>query len=117
MGLNIGIHVKRQREGYGEDGMNPKGTPDEIEADFFDFLDKKFPKGGYGGGWVDLKQGESYLFNGKPYYDFDVRMNGYGSNFQNNGYTMEQMWLAIAEYIFDHFSHMEGIEMQSYWSG
>lgn len=108
MGLNIGIRVEKQEEGYMIDGRNPKGSIKNIEKRFFDFLHKKFPLGGFGGGWVNLY---------KDGYDFDVRMFSYASLFQDNGYTQDEMYLAIAEFIFKEFSHIAGIKMQTYWSG
>lgn len=108
MGLNIGIEVKVQADGYGNYGNNPLGTIEEIEQSFFRFLKHKFPLGGYGSGWVHLRN---------DWYDFDVRMFDYGSEFEKRGYTMNQMWMAITEYIYSEFSHEHGIEMRTYWSG
>ena len=108
MGLNIGIEVKKQTEGYGYEGYNPKGTIKEIETRFFEFLNNKFPKGGFGEGWVNLDEDG---------YDFDVRMFRYGSEFEESGHKMDDMWLAITEFVYDNFSHVSGIEMTTYWSG
>lgn len=113
MGLNIGIEVSRQSEVYMCEGSNPRGTIEEIEQSFFRFLNHKFPLGGFGGGWVSLRKD----YKGIEKYDFDIRMFKYGSEFQENGYKMEQMWMAMTEYIYGEFSHMEGIEMRTYWSG
>lgn len=117
MGLNIAIYVKKQREGYGEEGRNPKGDNKQIEADFFDYLHKRFPDGGFGGGWAnESKGGSAWPFDGAPYYEFNVRMFRYGDEFEKTGHTMTEMWLAITEYIYENFSHMEGIQMQTSWS-
>lgn len=110
MGLNIGVEVKKQSEGWGEQGKNPQGTIQEIENRFFKFLRNKFPKGGFGGGWV------SYSETDKE-YDFDVKMISYGTKFVENGYHQDRMYLAIVEFIFGEFSHLEGIELKTYWSG
>lgn len=108
MGLNIGIEVLAQTEGYGEYGHNPKGSPEEIERRFFEFLNNKFPLGGFCGGWVH--------FDGKE-YDFDVRMSHYSGDFISHGYRENDMYLAITEFIYQEFSHMEGIKLRTYWSG
>ena len=107
MGLNIGVEVRKQAEGYMCEGSNPRGSIEEIEKDFFAFLSNRFPEGGFGGGWVSLKP------RGKEeWYDFDVRLFGYGKKVD-----VSAMYLAITEYIFSHFSHVDGIEMRTYWSG
>jgi len=108
MGLNIGIIVKKQTEGYGCDGYNPKGTISEIEKTFFDFLNKKFPKGGFGDGWVMMNEKE---------FDFDVRIFNYGNEIKNNGYELDDFYLAMTEFIYKNFSHLEGIQLRTYWSG
>lgn len=64
MGLNIGIQVLQQSEGWGNFGSNPIGSIEEVEQSFFRFLNHKFPKGGFGHGWVHLSKN----YNGKPYY-------------------------------------------------
>lgn len=109
MGLNIGITVKKQSEGYMQEGSNPKGTIKEIEDRFFEFLNKKFPLGGFGGGWVSFndKNGE---------YDFDVRMSSYSREFSEH-YPDADMYLAITEFIYREFSHHEGVNLKTYWSG
>lgn len=111
MGLNIGIHVKKQSEGYGNEGCNPKGSQEEIEDRFFEFLNNRFPKGGFGGGWVHTPMEE------KGVYDFDVRVFRYGSELEANGYKVKDMYLAITEFIYENFSHLEGIKLETYWSG
>lgn len=108
MGLNIGIYVKKQSEGYMQDGRNPKGTEKEIEERFFKFLNDKFPEGGFGHGWVNA--------HGKE-YDFDIRIFSYGNEIREHGYNQNDFYLAIVEFIFNEFSHIEGIEMRTYWSG
>ncbi len=118
MGLNIGIYVKAQPTGYGETGQNPQGTPQDVENQFFNFLGKRFPKGGFGGGWVSYsKGGSAWPFDGEPYWQFSVRMFQYGSLFEENGYEMENMWLAITEFVYQNFSHHNGIVLETYWSG
>lgn len=104
MGLNIGIEVKKQVEGYGYTGYNPKGTRAEIEERFFAFLDKKFPDDdGFGRGWVMFKEKEQK-------YDFDVRLA-----YDWNHYDCTPMFLAIAEFIYNEFSY-DGLEMRTYHS-
>lgn len=107
MGLNIGIEVKKQTEGYGNDGFNPKGTIEEIEKRFFDYLYDKYPLGGFSHGWVSERGGK---------YDFDLRMSKYGTIFKEN-YPEADIYLAITEFIYQEFSHIEGIDMRTYWSG
>lgn len=108
MGLNIGIEVRKQDEGYMQYGSNPKLEGDELEADFFAFLHTKFPDGGFGGGWVHLTK----RHKDEWWYDFDVRLFNYGEKVDSAA-----MYLAITEYIYKHFSHVDGIEMRTYWSG
>ena len=107
MGLNIGIEVKHQREGYGEYGHNPKLDLKDLEQEFFAHLRKRFPKGGYGGGWVSVDE---------DVYDFDVRMFQYGQVFEENGYAFDDMYSAIFDFVLKHFSDHE-IEARTYWSG
>lgn len=109
MGLNIGIEVKKQNDSWGCEGSNPHGTIEEIEERFFEFLHNKYPLGGFGRGWVSFD-------DKKQKYDFDVRMFKYSLEFSNN-YPDADMYLSIAEFIFKEFSHMEGVEMRTYWSG
>lgn len=108
MGLNIGIEVRKQPEEYMSHGCNPKGDLLDVEEGFFAFLHTKFPDGGFGKGWVSLRRER----DGAEWYDFDVRLFGYGSQIDS-----DTMYLAITEYIYQHFSHVEGIEMRTYWSG
>jgi len=110
MGLNIGIKVKEQDDTYGGEGSNPEGTIEEVEKRFYDFLNERFPKGGFGGGWVHYNTSTHV-------YDFDVRMFRYSLEFEDKGYELKDMWLAITEFIYGEFSHLEGIEMRTYWSG
>lgn len=110
MGLNIGIRVKKQIEGYMCEGYNPKGTIDEIEERFFNFLYNKFPKGGFGKGWVSFNEM-------KNEYDFDVSILKYGDLLNKNGYNQKDIYLAITDFIYQNFSHIEGINMTTYWSG
>jgi hypothetical protein len=109
MGLNIGIKVKKQQDGWGSEGRNPKGSIDDIEKYFSDFLYKKFPLGGFGNISVSYdKESEEYCF--------DVRMFKYSSEFDEN-YPDANIYLAITEYIYHEFSHIEGIKLKTYWSG
>lgn len=107
MGLNIGIEVKRQRDGYGDYGRNPELGSKDLEQEFFAHLRERFPKGGFGGGWVNV---------GKEVYDFDVRMFRWGSEFESSGYAITDMYSAIFEFVLKHFSYHE-IEARTYWSG
>jgi hypothetical protein len=95
MGLNIGVNVKRQEEGYMSSGCNPKGTIAEIEAEFDAFLREKFPDEAFNPS-VSLRDQE---------YTFDVYM-GYRDS--------RLLHLAILEYVFDHFSDNYGIDMHVY---
>ena len=112
MGLNIGIHVKKQDQGYMLDGFNPKGTIEEIEERFFSALNKKFPKGGFTHGWVLLK---SNRYNNDLEYDFDLRIINHGSVLAENGHTFDNLYLAITEFIYNEFSHIEGIKLSTYF--
>lgn len=109
MGLNIGIEVKKQNDSYGNDGRNPKVEIAKLEDEFFEFLHNKFPLGGFGKGWVSFNERENE-------YDFDVRMFSYSSEFNKN-YPDTDMFLAITEFIYKEFSHLEGIKLRTYWSG
>jgi len=106
MGLNIGIYVKKQDQGNMCNGCNPKGTIEEIEERFFSTLNKKFPKGGFSHGWVVLSNNE---------YDFDLRIINHGDVLMKNGYTFIAVYLAITEFIYKEFSHVEGIKLSTYF--
>lgn len=108
MSLCIGIHVRKQSEGWGEYGHNPHGNTEELQQSFARFMEHKFPNGGYGYTDVSL---------GKEDYNFCVGMPSYGSKLKEAGYEMGQIWLAIVEYAFDEFSHLEGVKLETYWSG
>ena len=72
----------------------------------------------FGGGWVSHSEGGSaWPFGGKPHWQFNVRMFRYGGEFEKNGYTDMDMWLAMTEFVYLSFSHHEGIEMTTSWSG
>ena len=111
MGLNIGIEVEHQDDSYGAGGRNPQGTPEEVEARFFAFLRERFPEGGFGMGWVHLRP----QYNGERWWDFDVRMFGYGSEFRQD---QTVMYLAIYEFILSEFATTDGgLVTRAYWSG
>ena len=95
MGLNIGVDVKRQEEGYMSSGCNPKGTIAEIEAEFDAFLREKFPEEAFNPS-VQLRDQE---------YTFDVYMDYRDSS---------HLYLAICEFVLDHFSVDYGIDMHVY---
>lgn len=107
MGLNIGVCVKKQAEGYMDHGRNPQMGLPELEEDFFRFLNERFPEGGFGPGGVSL----SRRHDGEEWFDFDVRPARYGSDCD-----VDALYLAIVEYVFGQFSHSEGIVMETYHS-
>jgi len=51
-------------------------------------------------------------------YDFDIRMNsyGFGDKFREL-YPDADLYKDLVLWIFDNFSHNEGIELRTYWSG
>lgn len=108
MSLTIGIHVKKQADGWGNDGCNPTGTDEEISDRLREFLKERFPLGGYS--YVSAR-----LSNDD--YGFDVGMPKYSSEFKGNGYELKQMYLALTDFALDNFSMVHGIEMRMYWSG
>lgn len=101
MGLNIGVRVKRQLEEFMSHGCNPKGTSEEIDADFDAFLRSKFPDDAFNPSVTLNEQDEQY--------DFDVYMD-YGWN----GYDSTPMYLTILDYVLSHFSVDYGIDMHVY---
>ncbi len=98
----IGLYVKRQPEGWGEYGCNPKGTADEIEERLDELLNERFPNGGWGGTGVTLPYGmdEEYCFDCQV---FDYKQTG-------------PLTLALLEFVLGEFSVMNGIEMHTFWS-
>ena len=99
MGLNIGVRVKKQREEYMSYGYNPKGTSGQIEAEFDAFLREKFP--------TEVFNPSVTFDEQKQEYDFDIYMH-YRDSFH--------LYLAIFEYVLEHFSVDYGIEMYVYHS-
>jgi hypothetical protein len=102
MGLNIGVNVKRQEEGFMSYGSNPKGTPQEIEREFDTFLRGKYP---------EARMTPSVCLNADDTYDFDVRLD-----YAWNNYDSTPMYMAILEYVLKHFSAGYGIDMHIYRS-
>jgi len=106
MGLNIGIRVKRQREEYMSYGCNPKGTQQEIEDRLREELNGKFLNAvGEFSCTVYVKQDE---------FDFDVRFSQYAKGFYEAGYTTQDMYLALLDFIVRSFSADYGIDMHVY---
>lgn len=108
MGLNIGIQVKRQYEAYMSHGCNPKGTREEIEDQLYGELLKRFPKA----------EGEFALTvsAGKDEFGFDIRFGHYAEGFNRAGYSDQEMYLALLDYVLDHFSADYGIDIHVYHS-
>ena len=108
MGLNIGIMVKKQREGYGCTGRNPNGTLQETILYLLEHLSGRFPLAldTFGCG-VELGKDNRY--------DFDIRFAHYGASFLKQGYTFDAMYLALTEFVLDSFSANDGIEMSLYF--
>lgn len=105
MGLNIGVYVQQQEEAFMSYGNNPKGSIDEINAEFDAFLREKFPEGAVS------PSVERYPVNGKQRYTFDVRLP-----YSWNNYDSTPMYLAILEYVLLHFSGDYGIDLHIYKS-
>lgn len=101
MGLNIGVKVKRQEEGFMSYGSNPKGTREEVQEGFDEFLRGKFS--------VDVFTPTVSLNERDGVYDFDVRLD-----YAWNNYDSTPMYLAIMEYVLTHFSTNYGIDIQVY---
>lgn len=101
MGLNIGVQVKRQHEAFMSYGYNPKGTREEIQAEFDRFLRGKFPD--------DTFTLAVELQRDKEMYVFDVHMC-----YKWNNYDSTPMYLAILEYVLSHFSADYGIDISIY---
>lgn len=97
MGLNIGIEVKRQDDRYMSYGSNPKGTIAEIEAAFKSFLHQKFPGETFNPS-VTFREQEQV-------YDFDVYMHYRDAT---------HLYLAILEFVLEHFSIDYGIDAHIY---
>lgn len=99
MGLNIGVYVKRQLEGYMSAGTNPKGTVEEINADFDTFLRGKFPDEVFTPSVTLNEQDEQY--------NFDVYMDYRDTDL---------LYMAILDYVLSHFSADYGIDIHVYHS-
>lgn len=131
MGINMGIEVLCYPD------LEPKmPDPEVVEAEFFDFLRERFPapeggptKGCLGGGWVSRKELratktteiERTLGLGphtveKIEWDFDVRPFSRGAMLQNAGFTFQQVYAAIFEFIMARFDYDEGFDCRVYWS-
>jgi hypothetical protein len=102
MGLNIGVQVKRQEEGFMSNGSNPKGTREEVEEQFDTFLREKFPEDAYN---------PSVCLRTDGVYDFDVRLD-----YKWNNYDSTPMYMAILEFVLKHFSAGYGIDIHVYHS-
>ncbi len=104
MGLGIGITVKRQLEGQPFEGYNPKGTQEEIEQEVEQYLRKRFPNE------KSLPFGFDVLIR-KDDYEFRASIPRHGSELQEKGYLVDDVYLGFTSYILDHFSSSEGINM------
>ena len=112
MGLNIGIYVKKQLEEYMSYGSNPKGNSEAVEEELWTFLLAKFPNAQETFGvHVSVPERVGGL------YDFGIRFTHYASQFEQAGYSMGAMYLALCEFVLDHFSENYGINMEVYYSG
>ena len=115
----IGIFVKKQspmmEQGY------PIESIEKLRKQYWAFLEKKLPgmKDNYSANIEYFEKAKSAC--GPDGYDFEfwVQPIGYGRYLRAAGYEDPQhlLYLAMAEFIFDKFSHIEGIEMKTYWSG
>lgn len=108
MGLNIGIRVKRQEEGYMSYGYNPKGTREELEAELWEELAAKFPKA--------TEQFSPSITITDKMYDFDVRFVHYASGFIEAGYGEDDMYLALLAFALPRFGADYGIDIHVYHS-
>lgn len=114
MGLNIGVRVKQQEEGFMRLGCNPKGTLEEISADVREYVESRVPnvstndseKVAYTVHDVELRDG---------WYVFDVRVRNYGGHLPNG--DIEPIFHALLTWASTQFSHEDGIEIRTYWSG
>jgi hypothetical protein len=102
MGLVIGVHVKRQVEGFMCYGRNPSGTREEIEANFVAFLCERYADCPFSPGVSVSDQ----------YYGFDVQIGYHWTTEEQN-----RLYLAITEFVYSQFSHVDGIHVTTFWSG
>lgn len=115
MGLNIGVRVRQQEEGYMRTGRNPKGTLEEISDEVRAFVEARVPnvsnlspsEVAYTVHDVELRDG---------WYVFDIRPRNYGSHL-DQGWDIQPLYHALLVWISDHFDHEDGVEMHTYWAG
>ncbi len=108
MGLNIGVRVKRQYEAYMSYGCNPKGTREEIEDRLYAELLEKFPKSeSVPVPTVSISEEE---------FEFDIRFARYAKEFNEAGYEVQEMYLALLDFVLSHFSADYGIDIHVYHS-
>jgi hypothetical protein len=115
MGLNIGVKVKQQREGYMEEGSNPKGTLEEISERVRAFVESKVPNvstdpdypdiGAYTVHDVELRDG---------WYVFDCRPGRYGGRMPE-GFDTHDITHALVDWVLDNFGSSD-LEMQVYFA-
>jgi hypothetical protein len=101
LGLVIGIKVRRQLESFMSEVHNPQGSREEINDRFAAFIEERF-----------AYSCSPSVYCGKQYFIFDVQI-GYDWSFSKQN----EVYLAIASFILDNFSHAAGIEMNTFWSG
>lgn len=106
MGLNIGVRVKRQPEGYMQYGRNPKGTLEEIGARLQAHLEEKMGGNGFGAN-AELRN---------DWYTFDIRVSAYGQNLPHEK-TSYDLMRELVIWVWEQFSDEEGVEMKTYWVG
>lgn len=102
MGLVIGVHVERQVEGFMCYGQNPQGTREEIEERYIVFLENMYPDAPFAPG-VSVSDKD---------YRFDVQIDYNWTSEEQN-----RLYLAITEFVYSQFSHVDGIHMTTFWSG
>ncbi len=111
MGLNVGIKVKQQSEGFMQLGCNPKGTLEEITDDVIRYVEDKVPNVSiHDEGDFAYSVNDVRLYEG--WYDFDIRVRSYGGNMVDRSTKLIQ---ALCCYAVEHFSSDEGIEIRTYW--
>lgn len=106
----ISIYVKRQRgEPYIRDPF-PQKDLGPLGMEFNTFMETRFPLAA-----------STYSCNienhDKDWVEVWIQPILYGKLFEKKGYKYDELWMAMVEFIFSHWSHIESIEMRTSWSG
>lgn len=114
MGLDIGIWVKEQDEGYGSLGSNPASI-EVCEKELAEFILDRFPDCGLG---ASVKK-TTWAFGRSPEHttwDLSIHVSSRGTALREHGFELRDVHLALYEFVLGHWSIAEYLETNAWES-